>query len=115
MSKWIKYPLVFVATLIGLFAIFFCYVYFSVDNRVSLEKPVAPFSNTRNIQRLDSVMLSPGTVTDHITALMKKANVHGLAVSIVNNQSSYTSSILDSATKVRMNLLLPEPSGMGHR
>jgi D-alanyl-D-alanine-carboxypeptidase/D-alanyl-D-alanine-endopeptidase len=86
MSKWIKYPLVFLATLVVLFGVFFCYVYFSVDNRVTLENPVASFSNTKNIQRLDSVTLPPDSVTRYITALLQKANVHGLAVSIVNNQ-----------------------------
>lgn len=85
MGKWIKYPLVFLATLAGLLGIFFCYVYFSVANRVTLENPVPSFSNTRSIQRLDSVTLLPDSVTRYITALMNKANVHGLSVSIVNN------------------------------
>ncbi|MEQ1588605.1 MAG: serine hydrolase domain-containing protein, partial [Cyclobacteriaceae bacterium] len=85
MTKWIKYPLIILATLVGLFGIFFCYVYFSVDNRVKLEKPLAVFSNTKNIKRLDSVTLPSDSVTRYITTLMKQANVHGLAVSIIND------------------------------
>jgi CubicO group peptidase (beta-lactamase class C family) len=85
MSKWIKYPLIILASLVCLFVVFFCYVYFSVNNRVVLETPVSPFSNTKNIQRLDSVAIAPDSVTQYIAELMKKANVHGMAVSIVNN------------------------------
>jgi serine-type D-Ala-D-Ala carboxypeptidase/endopeptidase len=85
MSKWIKYPLVIFATLVGLFGIFFCFIYFNVDNRVTLKKPVAEFSNRKNIQRLDSVALTADSVTQRITTLIEKANVTGLAVSIINN------------------------------
>lgn len=85
MSKWIKYPLIVLASLVGLFVIFFCYVYFTVNNRVELEASVPSFTNKKNIQRLDSVTLAPDSVTLYITALMKKANVQGMAVSIINN------------------------------
>ncbi len=80
-----KYPLIILATLAGLFGIFFCFVYFSVDNRVTLDKPVPAFVNTKDIRRLDSVSLPSDTITRYITTLMKKANVYGLAVSIIND------------------------------
>lgn len=85
MRKWIKYPLIVLASAIGLFIIFFCYVYFNVSSRVKLEIPVPPFSNSKSIHRLDSVTLTPDSVTRYITTLMKKANVEGMAVSIINN------------------------------
>jgi hypothetical protein len=115
MNKWIKYPLVFLATLVVLFGIFFCFVYFSVDNRVSLENPAPSFSNSKNIQRLDSATLSPDSVTHYIKELMSKANVHGLAVAIVNNHELVYQQYFGVRDKGRASHSCQAQSGMVHR
>jgi CubicO group peptidase (beta-lactamase class C family) len=61
------------------------FIYFSVDN--SLEKQPTPvtFKNQPIIKRVDDSEITSDSLSGYITSLMKKARVHGLAISILNN------------------------------
>jgi CubicO group peptidase (beta-lactamase class C family) len=61
------------------------FIYFSVDNSLEEQPNPSPFKNQKMIKRLDNSEISSDSLSAYITALMVKANVHGLAVSIINN------------------------------
>jgi len=60
------------------------YIYFRVDDSLEIQEDVNLFKNDPAILRLDHARLTSDSLTAFITALMKKAHVHGLAVSIIN-------------------------------
>jgi serine-type D-Ala-D-Ala carboxypeptidase/endopeptidase len=60
-------------------------VYFSVANTLEIESEIPPFKNDHHIVRLDSQVLSSDSITRYVNALMDKANVHGMGISIINN------------------------------
>jgi len=75
----------FVAVLVISIAAFVSYTYLSVDGRVKVDKRQIPFTNSSVVVRLDSLILSPDSIKGYVTSLIKKGNVQGLAVSIINN------------------------------
>ncbi len=60
-------------------------VYSSVADTMEIKNEIPPFKNTLPIIRLDSQVLSPDSISAYVSALMDKADVHGLAISIINN------------------------------
>jgi CubicO group peptidase (beta-lactamase class C family) len=87
MKRWLLYLLSLLGITVVLIAAFFAYVYFRVDDRVVIGEAPAPFRNDKPVMRLDSVLLSPDTLNRHIESLMQKANVQGLAVSIITQNN----------------------------
>jgi D-alanyl-D-alanine-carboxypeptidase/D-alanyl-D-alanine-endopeptidase len=89
MRKWLRRGLVIVSVFIGLFGALAAYVYFQVDNRVTIDDTTSDgkFLNQDSIRRLDATTVSSDAVTGYIDSLTKKYDVAGLGVSIVNNGS----------------------------
>ncbi len=75
----------FIAILVFSITAVASYIYLSVDNRVSPDKRRIPFSNSSDVVRLDSLILSPDSIKQFVSSLMKSANVQGLGFSIINN------------------------------
>ena len=59
--------------------------YFSVANTIEIKSEIPPFKNNQHIIRLDSQVLSSDSITRYVSALMDKADVHGMGISIINN------------------------------
>jgi D-alanyl-D-alanine-carboxypeptidase/D-alanyl-D-alanine-endopeptidase len=87
MKKWIKGFLIGFGALIFILLILFAFVYFSFDDRIEIETSVSPFKNEHPIIRLDSSTLPPDSLTYFVTALMAKVNVHGIGISVINNNN----------------------------
>lgn len=61
------------------------YFYLRADDRVDPNVSVPSFVNAELVSRMDSTTLQADSITSYIEALAKKAKVHGLAISIVND------------------------------
>lgn len=85
MNKWVRRILFSIVIMVTLFTLFLALTYFSVDNRVDLGERVSEFKNVKPIKRLDSIVIQPDSLTAYVASLMERANVHGLAISIINN------------------------------
>jgi serine-type D-Ala-D-Ala carboxypeptidase/endopeptidase len=85
MKKWIKRIVVISAIIISAFVLLIGFNYFSIADRVNPATTVVEFKNSRPIRRLTSVTIQPASLTNYVQALMQRANVHGLAISIVND------------------------------
>lgn len=85
MKRWIKISLTSISVIVGLFVVLVAYIYFQVDTRVDLSDNQAAFTNSKDIVRLDSSVISPDSTTRYISELVRKASVTGLGVSIIND------------------------------
>jgi CubicO group peptidase (beta-lactamase class C family) len=63
-------------------------VYFSVADTIEIEGEIPRFKNNQHIVRLDSQVLSSDSITRYVSALMDKADVHGMGISIINNNNN---------------------------
>jgi CubicO group peptidase (beta-lactamase class C family) len=85
MKKWLIRLVLTIAIASSLFLLFIAVNYLMVDNRVKLDAPGVEWKNVKPVRRLDSIVITPDSVTAHIEAVMARANVHGLGISIINN------------------------------
>src|SRR5687767_9657419 len=60
------------------------FIYFRVDNSVTWKAPPS-FKNRNIISRIDGTSITADSLTGYINSLITKVKVHGLAVSIINN------------------------------
>lgn len=82
MKKWIKR---FFIALGILFLTAVAFVYFSVANRIKIEGDIMPFKNEHSLVRLDSSVMLSDSLIAYTARLMAKANVQGMAISVINN------------------------------
>jgi len=68
-----------------LFLVAFAFIYFRVDNSVTWRAPTSSFKNRNTVSRIDGTSIATDSLTGYIRALITKVQVHGLAVSIINN------------------------------
>lgn len=61
------------------------FFYLRADDRIESDVNIPPFVNAEVVWRMDSTTLTPDSIASFIEALTKEAKVHGLAISIVNN------------------------------
>jgi serine-type D-Ala-D-Ala carboxypeptidase/endopeptidase len=85
MKIWKKRIAFTIAVLVMTLISFIAINYLRIDNRVQLENEVERFNNTKRILRLDSTIVAADSITSYIEDLTTRANVHGLAISIINN------------------------------
>jgi D-alanyl-D-alanine-carboxypeptidase/D-alanyl-D-alanine-endopeptidase len=83
-KKWLVSVAYVIGGVLALFLMLLAFNYYRIDNRVVLE-PIAEFENRQAIVRLDSVLIQPDSIALLVNALMQRAHVHGLAISVVNN------------------------------
>lgn len=87
MKKVVRWFLIGLTVAAIILLVFFVFVYFDVDDRIEINGYLPPFKNERLIVRLDSTTLRPDSLTSFVTALMRKAQVHGMAISVINNNT----------------------------
>src|SRR5687768_2866064 len=61
------------------------FIYFRVDNSVTWKAPPSSFKNKNTLSRIDGTSITADSLTGYINTLITKVKVHGLAVSIINN------------------------------
>jgi serine-type D-Ala-D-Ala carboxypeptidase/endopeptidase len=83
------------------------FIYFSVDNNLEKQPNPSPFKNQKIIKRLDHSEIISDSLSGFITALMRKANVHGLAVSIFNNNELVYQKLFGFKSRDEGELLVP--------
>src|SRR5258706_6825482 len=84
MKKRMKWFLISTSGVMAVLLVVAIYIYFRVDDSLEIQEDVNLFKNDPAILRLDHARLTSDSLTAFITALMKKAHVHGLAGSIFN-------------------------------
>ena len=67
-----------------LFLAAIAFIYFRVDNNVTWKAPPS-FKNRNTVSKIDGTSIASDSLTAYINSLVKKVKVHGLAVSIINN------------------------------
>jgi len=82
MKKWIRRFFIAIGTIV-LAAVAF--IYFSVANDIKIDGDIPPFKNEPSLSRLDSVVISSDSLKAYTLALMEKAGVQGMAISVINN------------------------------
>jgi serine-type D-Ala-D-Ala carboxypeptidase/endopeptidase len=97
---------VFSVLLILLLALI-AFTYFSVDNSLEKRPTPAPFQNKKIIKRLNDSEITTDSLSGYITSLMKKAKVHGLAVSIFNNNELAYQKLFGFKNREKGELLIP--------
>jgi serine-type D-Ala-D-Ala carboxypeptidase/endopeptidase len=85
MKKWIRLIFLSIAIIILICVLFITLNYIRVDDRVNPNDDVSEFKNETPIQRLDTIVIKPDSLTNYVEALMQRAHVHGLGISIVND------------------------------
>ena len=87
MKKRNKWILIIACSLVGVFLTLAVFLYYRVDDSLEVHGQTSLFKNKQDIQRLDHTRLTSDSLTAFIASLMKKAHVHGLAVSIINDNT----------------------------
>jgi serine-type D-Ala-D-Ala carboxypeptidase/endopeptidase len=77
--------LILLSCILLLFLVAFAFIYFRVDNSVTWKAPSSSFKNRNTVLRIDGTSIGADSLTDYINSLITKVKVHGLAVSIINN------------------------------
>ena len=85
MKKWIRILVAALSVCLILIVFSGLFIYFSVDSRVEIDNTDVTFKNSGMISRLDSTTVSVDSVSNYVNALIKTANVQGLAISIINS------------------------------
>jgi CubicO group peptidase (beta-lactamase class C family) len=106
MKRIVKWILIIFGILVALAGIFAAFVYFSVANRVVLSEP-AIFNNKPTFLHLDSSRTSTDSLDRQIASLMKRANVHGLAVSVISHDTLVYQNYFGFKKKDKGTLLSP--------
>jgi D-alanyl-D-alanine-carboxypeptidase/D-alanyl-D-alanine-endopeptidase len=84
-----RFLLITMGVLFALLLAASAFIYFSVSNAIHLDEQMV-YRDTVSIMRLDSQIIRADSMTSHIEMLLKKANVQGMGVSIINrNQLVY--------------------------
>ena len=84
MKKVLKWFLVGFGMVLVLVLVFAAFVYFSVEDRLSLPSDATFFKNQAAIIRLDNSSLAVDSLSRHIKRRMQQARVYGMAVSIIS-------------------------------
>ena len=84
-SKRRKLLFILLSFILLLFLTAVAFIFFRVDNSVTWKAPGSSFQNRNAILRIDETSITADSLTGYINSLIKKVKVHGLAVSIINN------------------------------
>src|SRR5688572_3670456 len=104
MKKWIKRFFIAIGIL---FTAAIAFIYFSVANRIKIEPGITPFKNKHSLARLDSSVILSDSLIAYTSALMTKASVQGMAISVVNNNKVVFQHYFGSANKAEGKRLEP--------
>ena len=85
MKRFVRWILIGVSGIFLAVVAFFLFIYFSAANNIEINANLTPFNNRKDILRLDSIRITPDSLTSRISSVSNKANVRGFAVSIVND------------------------------
>lgn len=84
-NKRKKILFILLSFLLLLFFAAAAFIYLGVDNSITWKAPSSSFKNNNTISRIDGTSISADSLTAYINSLITKVKVHGLAVSIINN------------------------------
>jgi serine-type D-Ala-D-Ala carboxypeptidase/endopeptidase len=87
MKRPLRILLIFLAILIALTLLIGLFFFYSVEDRVVIERNQKSFENPEAIERLDSGRIKVDSLNNYLTKLLGKANVQGLGISIINNRN----------------------------